>query len=478
MMNHYVPRLQLYAAMGTRQDERDLSSDDSESYDSELYATASDEEHELYENNGAPRREFRPQQPSFLGGQEMNTGGMGGMGNNNNMGQGMNNMNGMGGGTPHGIFGLEMNNNPMMNNQGGGEYESSPSSSNGPKERKCTMGIEVQEAVGTAVSASSKKEDSEQKTPEVEIPQSDKDEDEDDPNCPPSPWASSKTKQKIIAELSDSSSDIHLLIGKYNEDNFKEVNFKKIREKYANNKYSASNFRPNVKRLLMHLLHGTGPFDVKKATKESAPMTPPWYTSVSNVSPGYALLFLLLMDPQKSQVVNEMTDEELWESYPEFKLYAFDKFKGYNKNMKRLTNKRKNRIAKEEDEFQRDMLKLLHLKENTVRGYPFWNNHPASDLLEHDEMDGTAQQMKPVKLWKSRPEYQAFPLSVFRKHIYQERMKQIAAPFWQHKRNKAAKKRLEEAQEMMKNWEVIQSKKSMEGLVMDWSRLNLSEDKV
>ena len=35
MMNHHIPCLQLYAAMGTRQDEEDLSSDDSESYDSE-----------------------------------------------------------------------------------------------------------------------------------------------------------------------------------------------------------------------------------------------------------------------------------------------------------------------------------------------------------------------------------------------------------------------------------------------------------
>ena len=35
MMHHHIPRLQLYAAMGARQDEEDLSSDDSESYDSE-----------------------------------------------------------------------------------------------------------------------------------------------------------------------------------------------------------------------------------------------------------------------------------------------------------------------------------------------------------------------------------------------------------------------------------------------------------
>ena len=302
---------------------------------------------------------------------------------------------------------------------------------------------------------------------EVAIPR----QNQDDSNRPPTPWASSKAKQNIISELSDSSSDIHLLIGKYTVDNFKEVNFTQIREKYANNKYKASNFRANVKRLLGHLLDGTGPFEEKKESTEQ------WYTSPSNVSAGYALLFLLHMDPQKSQVVSVMTDEQLWESYPEFKRYEFDKFKEYNKNMKKLTDKRKGRISREEASFHRDMGKLPQ-KAITARGYPFWNNHPASNLLEKDERDGTANRMKPTKLWESRPEYQVFPLSVFRKHIYQERMKQIAAPYWQHKRNKTAKKKFEETQEMMKDWEDIQAKKGMEGLLGDWGRLNLGDNNV
>ena len=35
MLHHHIPRLQLHTAMGARQDKEDLSSDDSESYDSE-----------------------------------------------------------------------------------------------------------------------------------------------------------------------------------------------------------------------------------------------------------------------------------------------------------------------------------------------------------------------------------------------------------------------------------------------------------
>ena len=76
----------------------------------------------------------------------------------------------------------------------------------------------------------------------------------------PAPWASSDVKQSIIGELKDETSDIHLFIGNYTAQNFDSVNFTRIREKHASNHYRASNFRENMKRLLRHLLKGTGPF--------------------------------------------------------------------------------------------------------------------------------------------------------------------------------------------------------------------------
>ena len=102
------------------------------------------------------------------------------------------------------------------------------------------------------------------------------------------------------------------------------------------------------------------------------------------------------------------------------------------------------------------------------RGIPFWNRHPASDLLHQDEMNGIAKGMKPRDLWMSRIEYQDFPLCVFRKHIYQEGTRQLAVPYWQYKRNKNAKKNFEEAEEMMKQWHNVQFEKSMEGLIAVW----------
>lgn len=284
----------------------------------------------------------------------------------------------------------------------------------------------------------------------------------DDNSAPPSPWGSSKAKQRIIDELKDEESDIHLLIGSYTTDNFDNVNFKRMQEKYTGNKYKPSNFKENIKRQLRHLLNGTGDFKAEEAIIE------PWYTSVNKVSKAYLLLFSLHMGSK----IDNMTEEEIWESDPLFQQYELEPFKTYNKNMKKLTNKRKGLLLKEEESYQGDMLKLPR-NTKTSRGVPFWNNHGASELLKEDVRSGNAQKMKPRKLWESREEYQCFPLRIFRKHIYQERTKQLAAPYWQDKRNKNARKKYEDGQELMKKWHDVQNNREIDGMIGNWGRINL-----
>ena len=291
-----------------------------------------------------------------------------------------------------------------------------------------------------------------------------------DDDHPPTPWGSSKAKQRIIDECKDESSDIQLSIGPYTHSDFSQVNFKQILHKYAADKYKPSLFRENMKRILRHLLDKSGPFKAEEKKAE------PWYTSTSKSSKAYALLFLLYMNPdsRKARVISDMSAEQIWRSHPEFQQYELEKFKTYNKNMKALTSKRKKSINDEEASYHRDMLKLPR-NATTSRGLPFWNNHPASELLKNDEASGVAAGMTPKQLRMSRKEYQDFPLPVFRKHIYQERSKQLAAPFWQHKRNKNAMKKLEEAQEMMSEWHQVWMNQNMEGLVDNWGRWNMKD---
>ena len=91
------------------------------------------------------------------------------------------------------------------------------------------------------------------------------------PQCPPSPsalspthWRNSREKQQIIIELKDESSAIHLVIHRCSDKDVKNVNFSQIMREYAGNKYKLSNFKVNMKRLLMQKLNKTGAFEVKK----------------------------------------------------------------------------------------------------------------------------------------------------------------------------------------------------------------------
>ena len=267
---------------------------------------------------------------------------------------------------------------------------------------------------------------------------------------PPTPWGKSTAKMRIINELSDPTSDIHLYVGEYTAGNFRNVNFITILQKYAGNKYKPCRFKENMKLLLMHLHNKTGPFEHSAGGHQKSKVEK-WYTSVNNVSKAYALLFSLLMNDVSSTALARMSVVEIWQSDELFQQYELEKFKEYYKNMVIRTDKRKQSIRDEYKAYQDDMLKLPRCNK-TTRGYPFWETHKASELLEKDEESGRAEELKPMALWKSRKEYQDFPIDVFRKHIYQLRSKRLAAPFWQYKRNMIARMKYEEVERSMKEW--------------------------
>ena len=85
----------------------------------------------------------------------------------------------------------------------------------------------------------------------------------------------------------------------------------------------------------------------------------------------------------------------------------------------------------------------------TTRRKLFWRKHPGKDRLIEDTKSGKAKHMKPKDLWASHKDYQKFSLGDFRAHIYREKYKQIAGPYWQKKRNKYAMKQHEEAVDKM-----------------------------
>jgi len=83
-------------------------------------------------------------------------------------------------------------------------------------------------------------------------------------------------------------------------------------------------------------------------------------------------------------------------------------------------------IERDRERMQRDCISYGHdlaiIKSMRDKNKPTpWHRSEASPLLKQDVKDGKHKQQKPEELHKSRPEYQAFGLSEFRNHIYQEK---------------------------------------------------------
>lgn len=269
---------------------------------------------------------------------------------------------------------------------------------------------------------------------------------EDDDDGPLAPWKDSPAKQRIIQDLKDPTSDIHLQIGEHTEDNFAQVNFKCIHSSYAK-RYKLSNFRENLKRILRHKLNNSGPFEVEQETIE------PW-TSREKRSRAWHLLYGLWMADETNDELNRMTAEEIWESNELFKQYPLQSFEKYNSDMAKTTAKQRKDIKEDEEAFKQHCINIPH-NEMTDRGEPFWYNHPAKSLLKEDVDSGLAYDIKPAALRETRDEYKQFKLKTFRKHVYQEQERQRAAPYWRHKRNIAARQMIEkEREEMRRQWKV------------------------
>ena len=71
-------------------------------------------------------------------------------------------------------------------------------------------------------------------------------------------------------------------------------------------------------------------------------------------------------------------------------------------------------------------------------GYPYWDTHPAKDLLREDVTNGVADRVTPKVLWESSTVYQQFPLHVFTRRFYKAKYRAKASVAWQLLRNKKA----------------------------------------
>ena len=75
--------------------------------------------------------------------------------------------------------------------------------------------------------------------------------------------------------------------------------------------------------------------------------------------------------------------------------------------------------SREEIALRHDLAMHPPLCRNAL-GRPFWNGSDAQNFLEQDVFNRVYERMHVGLLYLSRPEYQEFPMRLFRHHLYQE----------------------------------------------------------
>ena len=128
---------------------------------------------------------------------------------------------------------------------------------------------------------------------------------------------------------------------------------------------------------------------------------------------------LLRIDILQGRVTDATSPKAAYDLHPEE--HHKWKYQAWCGAMKRLLAA----VDRDQDRMQWDVLSYGHdiaiiQAQRSEPADAAWHRSPAYRLLKQDIDDRKNEQLAPKELWMSRPEYQAFDLQCFRKHIYQE----------------------------------------------------------
>ena len=286
----------------------------------------------------------------------------------------------------------------------------------------------------------------------------------------PIPWKKSSAKEDLVKELLNPTSGI------------RNMSIDEIYQSNAKYKcYKYDNFYNNVTRLLKK--HGTTlPSGKKKGNKQDTNKIGSKNTKTSNTknkkkgpewrgSKSKRFLSKLLLD--KTSWIHKKTDDEVYRCQECFMEYDRSVFQKHLNNERKLAEKTSTLVAQQEREFALEQMNNPR-KPMTIRGYPFWDSHPANLLLKEDVETGLVSRVKPAELRALRKEYKEFPLKVFRSHIYQEQRERREKDYWVVKRNKNAQRiRDREVKKMKEQWEKDQLDEGMGDVCRQWEHWNL-----
>ena len=170
---------------------------------------------------------------------------------------------------------------------------------------------------------------------------------------------------------------------------------------------------------------------------------------------------LLKEDIVKGVVTDNMAPKDVYAMRQEYKQYKYENFCGNLLTLKKAVAKLYHRMGRDCEAYGHDRAMMM---ERIMRSPVPWHRSRASRLLQEDVKAGLHKKFKPQQLYARRIEYSAYPLHIFRKHIYQEQEKESKKAFRAAKK----KKKMEQAMAIIRSEAVDEVDRAMSMLCTAW----------
>jgi hypothetical protein len=144
---------------------------------------------------------------------------------------------------------------------------------------------------------------------------------------------------------------------------------------------------------------------------------------------------LLRQDILDGKVTASMKPKQVFEMRAEYKPYGIKNFRSNLYSLRSVTKENQQKADSDAAALAHD--RCIHPKAvYTPKGYPRWDGSDAQRFLKEDMESCLTNRFDPSVLRETRPEYKAFPLKVFRDHIYQEVRSKTGSSYWMNRSNK------------------------------------------
>jgi len=137
------------------------------------------------------------------------------------------------------------------------------------------------------------------------------------------------------------------------------------------------------------------------------------------------------------KVPEMMSAREVFVMRQEYKRYAFKNFSTNLRNLRKAIKTGQEKADSDNAALTHD--RLIHsVGSETAKGcgYARWEGSDAEWFLKEDVDVRKHKNIAPRDLHKTRPEYQAFPLKVFRDHVHQETHSRLTKAYWMNHQKK------------------------------------------